>query len=296
MSEGITTVAYIGASILFIMSLGGLSNQETARRGNIYGIVGMAIAMLATILSTQIDDTRSSSARSLSAAPSACLAASRVEMTQMPQLVAILHSLSAWRPCWSVLRPMSTRPAYYGGREDHSRGRDFPGRIYRRDHVYRVGYCIRQAAGQHFGQAAAAAGAPLAEPRAASSPRSGWASNFSARPIRCRSDAAAYHGGDRLPDRHPPGDGYRRRGYAGRCVHAEQLFRLGGGGDGLHAGERPADRRRRAGGLVRRDPQLHHVQGDEPQFISVILGGFGTTSGSAAAAMRAGRSDPDLRR
>jgi NAD/NADP transhydrogenase beta subunit len=56
MNEGITTVAYIGASILFIMSLGGLSNQETARRGNIYGIIGMVIAVLATILATHIDD------------------------------------------------------------------------------------------------------------------------------------------------------------------------------------------------------------------------------------------------
>ena len=73
MSEGITTVAYIGASILFILSLGGLSNQETARRGNIYGIVGMAIAILATILSTQIDKYLVLIGRSLSAAPSACM-------------------------------------------------------------------------------------------------------------------------------------------------------------------------------------------------------------------------------
>ena len=60
MSAGLTTVAYIGASILFILSLGGLSNQETARRGNIYGVVGMAIAIAATIAATQIDDYTSS--------------------------------------------------------------------------------------------------------------------------------------------------------------------------------------------------------------------------------------------
>ncbi len=47
MSTSLTAVAYIGATILFILSLGGLSNQETARRGNLYGIVGMALAVLA---------------------------------------------------------------------------------------------------------------------------------------------------------------------------------------------------------------------------------------------------------
>ena len=45
MSENIATVAYLGAAILFIMSLGGLSNPETSRRGNFYGMVGMTIAI-----------------------------------------------------------------------------------------------------------------------------------------------------------------------------------------------------------------------------------------------------------
>ena len=92
MSIGITTVAYIGASILFILSLGGLSNQETARRGNIYGIIGMAIAIVATILATQIDDYTMLIAAVIVGALIGIVVASRVEMTQMPQLVAILHS------------------------------------------------------------------------------------------------------------------------------------------------------------------------------------------------------------
>ena len=46
MTSGIVTAAYIGATILFILALGGLSNQETARRGNLYGIIGMALALL----------------------------------------------------------------------------------------------------------------------------------------------------------------------------------------------------------------------------------------------------------
>ena len=54
MSASLATVAYIGAIILFILSLGGLSNQETARRGNLYGMVGMALAVLATIFGPQV--------------------------------------------------------------------------------------------------------------------------------------------------------------------------------------------------------------------------------------------------
>ena len=49
MSEGIVTASYVGATILFILALGGLSNQETARRGNLYGMIGMAVALIATI-------------------------------------------------------------------------------------------------------------------------------------------------------------------------------------------------------------------------------------------------------
>ena len=92
MTIGITTVAYIGASILFILSLGGLSNQETARRGNIYGIIGMTVAIAATIAATQIDDYTILGLAVIVGAAIGIFVASRVEMTQMPQLVAILHS------------------------------------------------------------------------------------------------------------------------------------------------------------------------------------------------------------
>ena len=54
MSEGLVTVSYLGAIILFILTLGGLSHQETARKGNIYGIIGMSIAVLATIFGPQV--------------------------------------------------------------------------------------------------------------------------------------------------------------------------------------------------------------------------------------------------
>jgi H+-translocating NAD(P) transhydrogenase subunit beta len=54
MSESLTTVAYLGATILFILSLGGLSNPETSRRGNLYGMIGMAIAVLATVFGAHV--------------------------------------------------------------------------------------------------------------------------------------------------------------------------------------------------------------------------------------------------
>ena len=92
MASGITTVAYIGASILFILSLGGLSHQETSRRGNLYGIVGMAIAIVATMLSPLVGGFGVLLPAMLVGAVIGAFVASRVEMTQMPQLVAMLHS------------------------------------------------------------------------------------------------------------------------------------------------------------------------------------------------------------
>ena len=54
MTSSLATVAYIGATILFILSLGGLSSPETARRGNLFGIIGMTIAVVATVLGPRV--------------------------------------------------------------------------------------------------------------------------------------------------------------------------------------------------------------------------------------------------
>ena len=95
MTSSLATVAYIGATILFILCLGGLSNQETARRGNLYGIVGMAIAVLATILGPQVTAAGLPYiiGAMLVGAVVGLYAAKRVQMTQMPELVALMHSL-----------------------------------------------------------------------------------------------------------------------------------------------------------------------------------------------------------
>ena len=93
LNTGVITVSYIIATILFILALGGLSNQETARRGNWYGIVGMAIALLATILGIVEKAYVELILALLVGGSIGLIAAKRVQMTQMPELVAILHSL-----------------------------------------------------------------------------------------------------------------------------------------------------------------------------------------------------------
>jgi NAD(P) transhydrogenase subunit beta len=95
MSSSLSTVAYIGATILFILCLGGLSNQETSRRGNLYGMIGMAIAVLATIFGVQVTPAGLPYIVGAMAVGAAIgLYASRVvQMTQMPELVALMHSL-----------------------------------------------------------------------------------------------------------------------------------------------------------------------------------------------------------
>jgi NAD(P) transhydrogenase subunit beta len=93
MPEGIITVAYLAASSLFILSLGRLSKQETAQRGNLYGVVGMVIAILATLSLIQ-DATGFFWLLPVVGIGGAVgwAVAKRVEMTAVPELVAILHS------------------------------------------------------------------------------------------------------------------------------------------------------------------------------------------------------------
>jgi NAD(P) transhydrogenase subunit beta len=92
MRDSLITIAYIAASALFIMSLGGLARQETARRGNLYGILGMLIALVATAARMTFDSYTVLALMLIPGAAIGALVASRVQMTAMPQLVAILHS------------------------------------------------------------------------------------------------------------------------------------------------------------------------------------------------------------
>jgi NAD(P) transhydrogenase subunit beta len=101
MSANLVAVAYIGATILFILSLGGLSNPETSRRGNVYGIVGMTIAVLATVLGPRVTPAAYPWIVGALVAGGAVglYAARKVQMTQMPELVAIMHSLVGLAAC-----------------------------------------------------------------------------------------------------------------------------------------------------------------------------------------------------
>src|SRR3970282_1623883 len=95
MSATLATVSYIGATILFILSLGGLSNPESPRRGNLYGIIGMTIAVLATVFGPNVTAAGIPwIVGAMLVGSSIGIYASRVvKMTQMPELVALMHSL-----------------------------------------------------------------------------------------------------------------------------------------------------------------------------------------------------------
>jgi NAD(P) transhydrogenase subunit beta len=101
-TQGVVTAAYIAAAVLFILSLGGLSNPETSRRGNVYGMIGMTVAVGATILGVlwsalaapggSLSPFGILAGALLAGTVVGALLAARVKMTQMPELVAILHS------------------------------------------------------------------------------------------------------------------------------------------------------------------------------------------------------------
>ena len=101
MSQSLATVAYLGAAILFILSLGGLSNPETSRRGNLFGMIGMALAVLATVFGPRVGSTGIAwiVGALVIGGGIGLYAAKVVKMTQMPELVALMHSLVGLAAC-----------------------------------------------------------------------------------------------------------------------------------------------------------------------------------------------------
>ncbi|GGQ20323.1 Re/Si-specific NAD(P)(+) transhydrogenase subunit beta [Shewanella litoralis] len=92
MSQGLVTASYIVAAVFFILSLAGLSKQETAKNGNLFGIIGMAIALSATILNPATSGVEWIILAMVIGGAIGIRLALKVEMTEMPELVAILHS------------------------------------------------------------------------------------------------------------------------------------------------------------------------------------------------------------
>src|SRR5258706_4529628 len=95
MSASLVAVSYISAIMLFILSLGGLSNPDTSRRGNLYGMIGMTIAVLATVMGPRVTSAGIPwiIGAMLIGGTIGLILARKVQMTQMPELVAFMHSL-----------------------------------------------------------------------------------------------------------------------------------------------------------------------------------------------------------
>ena len=93
MSDSLITVSYLGAAALFILALGGLSTNDTARRGNMFGMIGMTIAVGVTITAFVTRHFEILVPLMIAGGVIGFILARRVKMTQMPELVAILHSL-----------------------------------------------------------------------------------------------------------------------------------------------------------------------------------------------------------
>ena len=93
--SSLATVCYLGSAILFILSLGGLSHPESSRRGNLYGMIGMALAVLATVFGPRVTGSGLHWIIGAMAVGGTVglYAARKVQMTQMPELVALMHSL-----------------------------------------------------------------------------------------------------------------------------------------------------------------------------------------------------------
>ena len=261
MPENLTIAAYIVAGVLFILSLGGLSAQESARRGNAFGIAGMLIAVAVTTLAHLANGGVLAAAVGIGGIVGAVLA-SRVEMTSMPELVAILHSFVGLAAGARRLRQPPDAGAHRRRRARPPPGRGLRRRLRGIAHVRRIHHRVRKAPRIAAQQARALAGPALAERH--SSPRlrgDGW--SLLGPPAARRAGTARGPGRDRRVHRDSPRDGHRRRRHARRGLDAQQLLRVGRGRRGLHAVERPAHHHGSAGRLERGHPQLHHVSGDE---------------------------------
>ena len=99
-SSGVANIAYLGAIVLFVLALGGLSHPDTASKGNVYGMIGMAIALIACILSEVTSNYEILFTALFVGGGIGILLAKRVKMTEMPELVAILHSLVGLSACF----------------------------------------------------------------------------------------------------------------------------------------------------------------------------------------------------
>ena len=295
MSLNLVTLLYLIASVCFIQALKGLSHPTTSIRGNVFGMTGMAIAVFTTAaLIWKLAGTPIGLGWVLLGlvvgGGYGAWRAKTVEMTKMPELVAFFHSMiglaavfiaiAAVAEPWAMEHGLAKGEAIpTGNRLELFLGAAI-GAITFSGSVIAFGklsgtYKFRLFkgapvvfAGQHLlnlvlGIAMIAFGI-------------GFVATES--PDRLCRDAGPELRAGRA-DHHSD---WRRR-HAGRRLDAEQLLGLGCGGHRLLAEQHHADHRRVAGGLVGRDPVLHHVQGHEPLVLQRHSGRFRRRAGSAAA-------------
>ena len=153
MSANQVALWYLVASICFIFALKGLSHPSTARRGNLLGIIGMTIAVvvtLALVYSTTKNVAMILVGIAVGGAIGAVIAR-RVQMTQMPELVAAFHSLVGMAAVLIAIAAVHN-PVAFGsaGRDpDRQQARALHRHLHRRDHVLGIGDRVRQAVGPH---------------------------------------------------------------------------------------------------------------------------------------------------
>ena len=269
LSPNAVALLYLVASVFFILALRGLSHPESARQGNRFGIIGMLIAVLTTFAVTNRLDLAIGAL--VVGGAIGWVVANRVEMTQMPELVAAMHSLVGLAAVL-IAAAVVNSPAAFGV------GDPIP-----------VGNRIELFIGTFVG-AITFSGSIIAFGKLAGLGK--ISRLFSSAPVVYRAQhqinlllflvmvaygwgfVIAGPGGQWPPflvmtahrvragraDHHPD----RRRRHAGGDLDAEQLLGLGGVGHRLLAEQPAADRGGIAGRLVGRHPVLHHVQGDEP--------------------------------
>ena len=267
MSADLAALFYLVAGALFIMALRGLSNPETSRRGNLFGMIGMAIAIVTTLAAhppaSVIAWVLVVVGMAIGGGIGAVIAR-RVPMTSMPELVAAFHSLVGMAAVLVAAGALYAPAAFGIGSE---------GAIHRQS-LIEMSLGVAIGAITFTGSVIAflklsgrMSGAPIMLPARHAINIALALALVALDRLVLRGAAARRLLADRrgvVParrlDHHPD----RRRRHAGRDLDAQFLFRLGGGRHRFHARQFGADHHRRAGRLLGRDPVLHHVQGHEP--------------------------------
>ena len=267
MNANLAAILYLVAGVLFILSLRGLSSPASSRQGNLFGMIGMAIAVATTLASHPPADGVAWVLVILGIAIGGgigAVIARRVPMTSMPELVAAFHSLVGMAAVLVAAGAFYAPEAFDIGK---------PGAIHGASLV-EMSLGVAIGALTFTGSviaflklSARMSGAPIILPgRHIINIALALALVFfifGLVDVRQRARLLAHHhhrAGARRAHDHPD----RRRRHAGRDLDAELLFRLGRRRHRLHARQLRADHHRRAGRFFRRDPVLHHVPRDEP--------------------------------